>query len=337
MSVLAKRRADYNEGHPATLPIADYLPLPKPTPFQDPVYFTRAPDLNDNEIAHFKRDGFIVKRGLIDDPALFAEVVDLIWSKVPRELMRRHDSETWVSPADSEWTEADSLKVGMLARDNWKIRSKGPSGIGTEALLVDGIANHPKVQSVVGRLIGRPVKPVRRVRGVYCIFPSAPGTANRYNVHVDYISSHVAAMVMVDEIGPDCGGFMFWPGSHVTLHPYWQTVHGSGMDAAQAEPFRAAKERILKETSSIEFTGSPGDVIFWHPRALHSAGINRSAEKGKPMARPIVPCDFQLAGLTFADDTDFGPGEDFQWWIDTRNTTKDLPTTTDNIWDDWAI
>ena len=36
MSVLAKRRADYNEGHPATLPIADYLPLPKPTPFQDP-------------------------------------------------------------------------------------------------------------------------------------------------------------------------------------------------------------------------------------------------------------------------------------------------------------
>ena len=127
MSVLAKRRADYNEGHPATLPIADYLPLPKPTPFQDPVYFTRAPDLNDNEIAHFKRDGFIVKRGLIDDPALFAEVVDLIWSKVPRELMRRHDSETWVSPVDSEWTETDSLKDGMLAQDNWKI-AQGPFG-----------------------------------------------------------------------------------------------------------------------------------------------------------------------------------------------------------------
>ena len=54
MSVLAKRRADYNEGHPATLPIADYLPPPNQTPFQDPVYFTRAPDLNDNEIAHFK-------------------------------------------------------------------------------------------------------------------------------------------------------------------------------------------------------------------------------------------------------------------------------------------
>ena len=158
MSVLAKRRADYNEGHPATLPIADYLPPPEPTPFQDPVYFTRAPDLNDNEIAHFKRDGFIVKRGLIDDPAVFAEVVDLIWSKVPRELMRRHDPETWVSPVDSEWTETDSLKVGMLARDNWKIRSKSPSGIGTEALLVDGIANHQKVKSVVGRLIGRPVK-----------------------------------------------------------------------------------------------------------------------------------------------------------------------------------
>ncbi|MEC7658294.1 MAG: hypothetical protein VX416_18375, partial [Pseudomonadota bacterium] len=62
-----------------------------------------------------------------------------------------------------------------------------------------------------------------------------------------------------------------------------------------------------------------------------------SAEKGKPMVRAIVRCDFQRAGLTYADDTDFGPGEDFQWWIDTRNTIEDFTTTTDNMWDYWAI
>ena len=337
MSALAKRRADYNEGHPATLPIASDLPLPEPVTFTDPEYFNGEPDLNCDEIAHFKREGFIVKRGLIDDTALFGEVIDLIWKKVPRGLMSRENSKTWVAPADDDWTESDSLKVGMLARDNWKIRSKGPSGIGTEALLVDGIAGHPNVQSAVANLIGGPVKPVRRVRGVYCIFPSAPGTENRYNVHVDYISSHVAAMVLADEIGPGCGGFMFWPGSHTTLHPYWQTVHGSGMDAAQAEPFRAAKQKILRDTIPVEFTGSPGDVIFWHPRALHSAGINRSAELGAPMARPIIPCDFQRDGLTYVDEPDFGPGEAFQWWIDTRNVTEDIAPTADNMWDDWAI
>ena len=92
--------------------------------------------MNGDEAAHFKREGFIVKRGLIDDTEIFHEVVDFIWTKVPRGLLRREDSDTWINPADADWTEADSLKVGMLARDNWKIRSKGPSGIGTEALLV---------------------------------------------------------------------------------------------------------------------------------------------------------------------------------------------------------
>ena len=337
MSALAKRRADYNEGHPATLPIPDELTLPEPITFTDPCYFDRDLSLNGNEVDHFKREGFVVKRGLIDNPELFSKVVDLIWSKVPRGLMQRDDIDTWVAPADDAWTEADALKVGMLARDNWKIRSKGPSGIGTEDLLVDGVAGHPNVQHVVTAFIGNPVRPTRRVRGVYCIFPSAPGTENRYNVHVDYISSHVAAMVLVDEIGPDCGGFMFWPGSHNVLHRYWQTVHGSRMDPTQAEPFRAAKEKILHETTPLEFTGSPGDVIFWHPRALHSAGINRSAELGEPMVRPIIPCDFQRGGLTYIDEPDFGPGEAFQWWVDTRNVIEDVPPTAGNIWADWAI
>ena len=156
MSVLARRRADYNEGHPATLPISSDLPLSEPVTLTDPDYFDCEPSLNGDEAAHFKREGFIVKRGLIDDTEIFQKVVDFIWTKVPRGLLRREDSDTWINPADDDWTEADSLKVGMLARDNWKIRSKGPSGIGTEALLIDGIANHPNVRQVVTALIGPP-------------------------------------------------------------------------------------------------------------------------------------------------------------------------------------
>ena len=111
MSALPRRRADYNEGHPATLPISGDLPLPEPVTFVDPAYFDSGADLNAGEVTHFKRDGFVVKRGLIDDPALFARVVDLIWAKVPHGLLRRDDQATWISPADDNWTEADSLKV----------------------------------------------------------------------------------------------------------------------------------------------------------------------------------------------------------------------------------
>ena len=39
MTVLARRRADYNEGHPATLPISSDLPLSEPVTLTDPDYF----------------------------------------------------------------------------------------------------------------------------------------------------------------------------------------------------------------------------------------------------------------------------------------------------------
>ena len=76
-------KADYNHGHPASLPISDDFPPMKPTSFVDPIYFKNATSLNDKEIQHFKTEGFVVKRGLIDDPKIFAQVVNHIWANVP--------------------------------------------------------------------------------------------------------------------------------------------------------------------------------------------------------------------------------------------------------------
>ncbi len=330
-----QRKADYNEGHPASLPISDDIEVPDPIPFEDLASFTSAPTLTEKEAAHFKDQGFIVKRRLIDDPAIFESVIDHIWQHVPRDLMRRDEPNGWTDTPETQWTEADSLRVGALAQNNWKMRSK--SGIGTESFLTDDIASHPNMRQVAAALMGKPPEPVRRVRGIYTVFPSKPGTENRYRPHADYMAAHLTAMVIADEIGPRCGGFMLWPGSHKRLHPYWETVHGGTMAPQNAEPFRLAREEILRDTNPVEFTGSRGDVIFWHPRVLHSAGINQSAELGRPMVRVIVPCDFQIAGRDYYDDDDFGPGEDYQWWIDTRNYQSDVPPTGDNMWDDWAI
>lgn len=73
-----QREADYNVGHPASLAIASDITLPEPTTFKDPHYFNTAPSLNTEEAAHFKSQGFIVKRGLIDDPAAFDQVINHI-------------------------------------------------------------------------------------------------------------------------------------------------------------------------------------------------------------------------------------------------------------------
>ena len=124
------RKADYNQGHAASLPISEDVPLRDPEPFQDPTGFDRDAAVNPWEAAHFKENGFIVKRGLIDDPSVFEQVDDYLWRNVPRGLIRREDPTSWIDTPDERWSEDDSLKVGMLLEGNWKMRSK--EGIGTE-------------------------------------------------------------------------------------------------------------------------------------------------------------------------------------------------------------
>ena len=329
------RKADYNQGHAASLPISVNLPLTAPEPFQDPRGFDRAIAVNPVEVEHLKEHGFIVKRGLIEDPAVFEKIEDYIWRNVPRGLMQREDPESWIDFPNDEWTEADSLQVGMLLEGNWKMRSK--DGIGTEPFLIDGVVNHPHMRRVAEVLMGGVPAPARRVRGIYSVFPSRPGTVDRYRPHADYMAAHLSAMVIAGEIRPRGGGFMLWPGSHARLHPYWRTVHGGTMAPENAKPFLEAREQILRDTTPVEFTGSPGDVIFWHPRSLHSAGLNHSADNGSPTVRVIIPCDYQIKGRDYFDDPAYGPGEDYQWWIDTRNFESDVPPTAENLWSDWGI
>ena len=83
MSVLARRRADYNEGHPATLPISSDLPLSEPVTFTDPDYFDYEPSLNGDEAAHFKREGFIVKRASLMTTEIFQRSLTLSGPKCP--------------------------------------------------------------------------------------------------------------------------------------------------------------------------------------------------------------------------------------------------------------
>lgn len=328
---------DYNVGHATSQPVADDVVVREAEIYTDDESVTPAASLSADEIAHFKARGFIVKRGLIDDDDAFGKVLDHVWNNVPRDIMRRDDVRTWLDAPHEKWTEEDAARVGLLARSNWKMRSMGEEGIGTETFLVDRIANHPRMRVVVEAFIGAPVKRTGRVRGIYCVFPKPIDAPGRYGPHADYMAAHLSAMVIVDEMPAHAGGFTVWPASHLRLHNHWDTVHGGIISADKAEGYRLERDAILRDVTPVEFTGHAGDVIFWHPRILHSAGINCSAEWDTPLVRVIVPCDFQRADRKHFDDLDYGPGPKFQWWVDTRNFREDVPPTPDNVWNDWAI
>ena len=328
---------EYNVGHLTGQPAAEDVAVREPTPFADPPCVTAGPGIAAGEVALFKQHGFLIKRGLIDDEDAFAQVADHLWSKVPGNILRRDEPAGWSAAAQPQWPREAVARVGRLAPGTWKLRSPGPNGVGTEPFLVGRIANHPHMLAVARALLGGLIKPARRVRGIYAVFPKPPTAPARLGPHADYMAAQLAAMVLTHKVPPRCGGFTVWPGSHLLLHPHWDTVHGGRISAERGEGFRLARDAALRDITPVEFTGAAGDVVFWHPRLLHSAGVNHSAETATPTVRLIVPCDYQRAGLSYFDDDEFGPGAKYQWWVDTRNFHEDVAATADNIWSGWAI
>lgn len=314
------------------LGIGEDVVLRDPDPLVDPEFTNGDPTLSEAEVAFFKENGFLLKRGFLDENETFARIVDHVWENVPRELVKRDDPETWIDAPQGEWTAEDAEK-GPFRRGSWKMRSRT---IGTEPFFVDKIANHPRMRQLVSSFIGGPVKRANRVRGVYCIFPKSPDREDRLGPHGDHTGAQLSAMVFVDTVPPHCGGFTIWPGSHHMSHSYHTTVYGP-LDDDRAEEYVQARDDVLRQVTPVEFHGKAGDVVFWHPRLVHGSGVNYSADQDRPVVRYIVPCEYQRDGLTSYFNLSHGPAPNRQWWVDTKNFREDVPATADNVWDGWAF
>ena len=328
---------DYNTGHPSTASLPKDLEMKAPELMSDIPSGSTRPIINYEEAKFFKEFGYVIKRGLLTNKRQLEKSVDHLWSKAPSDILDRQNPDSWINSPGEKWNEQLHAEVGTLYGTNWKMRSRGPEGVGTEKFLVDEIANHPLMLSLAESFLGGRIKLVERVRGIYAVFPLPRGETGKLAPHGDYMAAQVSAMVLVTDAKPHCGGFTVWPGSHNLLHMQWDRVHGSTITGERIEGYRETRDRILREITPVEFTGERGDVIFWHPRLIHSAGVNQSIDLGEPVVRIIVPCDYQLAGQTYVDDLEFGPGPVYQWWVDTRNFAEDSVSTAENMWDSWAI
>ena len=184
---------------------------------------------------------------------------------MPRDVLLRDDPATWLDSPDAKWRKDDIPRVGRLIYDNWKMRSPGPNGVGTESFLVEGIANHPNMIALAEAFFDAPIKPPRRVRGIYAVLPKPSSAPGRLGPHADYMAAELSAMVMIHEVLPRTGGFTLWPGSHLRLHPHWDTVHGGTIADDRREGFREARDGVLRDITPVEFTGQAGDVVIWHP------------------------------------------------------------------------
>lgn len=315
------------------LPFGQDVVFLKPEPLVDPDFTNGDPTLSEEEIAFFKEKGFLVKRGLLNEPEAFERIVDSVWENMPEGLVKRDDPSTWIDAPQGEWTSEQAELLGPFRRGSWKMRGRT---VGTEPFLVDKIANNPRMRQLVSRFIGEPVRLANRVRGVYCIFPKSPDREGRLSPHGDHTGAQLSAMVFVSTVPPHCGGFTIWPGSHYMSHVYHKTVYGP-LDPDRADEYMKARDEFVRNSIPVEFHGHAGDVVFWHPRLVHGPGVNYSAEHDKQYVRYIVPCEYQKDGLTSYFNLSHGPAPNRQWWVDTKNFREDVPATAENMWEGWAF
>jgi len=316
--------------------------------------------LSPEEIEHFKTNGFIVKKGLID-PSELERVADSVWeaAKLLGFPFDRNDPATFTLPKGHDlfpMTEPKHTYNNGSGIPNyfggktsgWTWRHYTPC---TEDWFLDSTARHPNVQAVVQQLIGKNVRPSQRCRGLYVVFPQqndgdsmAPLTG-----HTDGTASQLNCMIYAADCPPNGGGFTLWPGSHRKCYYHMETEY----DWEPKAGYQEMLAEIQATVTPIEIAGEAGDCCFWHPRSLHSAGVNTSSQ-----LRIVVPCDFQkdrptqelppysgfsvrnakASGKSLApEDSGKEDGLRMQWWIDAREFSEPDAPPRDDMWEDWAI
>ena len=240
--------------------------------------------LTSDEIRFFKREGYLIKRGVMD-PELMARARKRLWDGAPPR-MKRDDPSTWMGPfrPDEEeiWGPGNlhqrsgfSWKYGEPAAEEW---------------IVGMLATNPVIVSWVEQLLGEGVVNARlnpeQIRGIYCRLPMGDLPEKPTVCHCDLspdmdtsqkretvLQPGVGVVGLIAPIPPHGGAFTVWPGTHRIIYDLLASTEGQ-------ERVDAYKARIIEfnDDPRVEGHGEAGDILLWHRLMAHTAGWNRSEQ-----------------------------------------------------------
>jgi len=267
--------------------------------------------LTPEEICFFKREGYLVKRGVMD-PDLMAQARAFLWEGAPPR-MRRDDPNTWVGPfrPDEEDEDPENQRRGFT----WKYREPAQ-----KALLNDMLAADPTIWGWAEQLLGKgEVSRPPRIRGIYCKLPMGAHPEEPTLFHVDVLiplTPRLGLVGIISPIPPRGGAFTVWPKSHRSFYKavakpeVTQEVADSPSRREQVAGYKDAVAHF-RQQPYVECCGEAGDIFFWHHLLAHTAGHNRSEQL---QVRQAVLCDY-------VKKTD-------------ERTLGELPH--EDIWHDWS-
>lgn len=248
--------------------------------------------LSQAEISFFKREGYLIKRSVMD-PALMAQARERKWKGAPAR-MKRDDPTTWFGPfRPEEEAKSDEDEDNRKTQYTWKYREPA-----TEKWIIGMLATNPTIFGWVEQLLGvGEVNRPEKIRGIYCRLPMGEAPKEPTVCHCDVrpptLDKVSAKHLFAPRLGlvgliapiPPCGGaFTVWPGTHRIIYDLFLHLEGK-------ERIKAYEERIIQfnDDHCVEGYGKAGDILFWHGLLAHTAGQNRSAQI---QLREAVLCDY---------------------------------------------
>ena len=295
------------------------------------------------EIEFFVDHGFLVKRCLLDPRAIEA-ALDRIWGHLLAVVPMDEATAASLSPADpTTWRDpgwgsmSEPPASGPYQGRQPVVHSRATvklHDLGAADFLVDLLPNNPLVREVATVMLGD-LRPSERTRGVYAVFPTTvgddePGQARRgataLGPHTDQVCQQLNACAYLADVGPRHGGFTVYPGSHRIMF----RAHRYAANWSPLPHFRDAVQRVVDEIQPYEVVGNAGDVIFWHGRTVHSAGIHIGDD-----IRWAVFADFTRDLETLDAEAHKAAGQ-FEWFKDARLFRHDA-LAGDDMWQNWAL
>ena len=289
--------------------------------------------LSPAEVTHFKKEGFLFKKGLLDVSAC-KDLRARSWAYLCENLkldktcdyaLDYENPETWWDPRWEKQAPPD--KDGF-----YEGRSKrAVSGttvklhdFGSDPDLLAVTVQDNACRRVAELLLSENLRPSRRTRGVYAIFPSKkthqaplsnPDILRMLGPHCDRVVQQLNVCIYLDDVTPRNGGFTLYPGSHRIMH--W--AHQYAANWSPKSNFSDYVRRVVRQIQPIEFVGTAGDVVFWHGRSVHSAGIHTGDR-----IRWAVFGDYSMNRQTLNDDEHRACGQ-YEWFKDTELFRSDDP------------
>ena len=298
--------------------------------------------VSEAEAAFFVANGFLVKRGLLAADAVDHAMERIWWHVADRLPLARHgehrrieraDPATWRNP---RWAPMPPAAKAGPHFGRQRVVHAGATVklhyLGAADWLLGLVPNNPCVRRVAQALLGD-LRASERTRGVYALFPTTPrqsGSAKATHglgPHTDQVCQQLNACAYLADVPPRNGGFTAYPGSHKRMfHAHRYAANWSPLPA-----YREILGKVVDEIQPLELVGGKGDVIFWHGRTVHSAGVHVGDR-----IRWAVFADFTHDRETLTAEEHLALRQ-FEWYKDGRLFRQDQETSAGAMWRGWRL